>query len=67
MLQKSENSRKMSARLELDDLDPNQTMAPALSFNVREPAGNKDVFSLKVNIIVQVYPKDLAAYLSLTK
>ena len=67
MLQKSENSRKMSARLELDDLDPNQTMAPELSFNVREPAGNKDVFSLKVNIIVQVYPKDLAAYLSLTK
>jgi hypothetical protein len=67
MLQKSENSRKMSARLELDDLDPNQTMAPELSFNVREPAGNKDVLSLKVNIIVQVYPKDLAAYLSLTK
>jgi hypothetical protein len=67
MLQKSENSRKMSARLELDDLDPNQTMAPELSFNVTEPAGNKDVLSLKVNIIVQVYPKDLAAYLSLTK
>ena len=67
MLQKSENSFKMSARLELDDSDPNKTMAPELSFNVREPAGNKDVFSLKVDIIVQIYSKDLAAYLSLTK
>ena len=67
MLQKSENSRKMTARLVLDDSDPNQTMAPELSFNIREPAGNKDVLTLKVEIIVQVYPHDLAAYLSLTK
>ena len=40
----------MTARLVLDDSDPNQTMAPELSFNIREPAGNKDVLTLKVEI-----------------
>ena len=54
MLQTSENSGKM--RLELNDCDPNQTMAPELGFTVGDPkrAGNEDIFNLKVNVIVQV-------------
>ena len=67
IIKQSTKSFKMTAGLELNDSDPQATMAPELTFNLRKQntAGNNENFSLGTNVIVHLYSKDLAAYLSL--
>ena len=66
ILKQCTKSFKMTAGLELNDLDPQSTTAPELTFNLRKQntAGNHEIFSLGTNVVVHLYSKDLAACIS---
>ena len=70
ILQKNEltaGSWKLTAGLEMKDCDCDTTTAPELALNLEKQMldGNLENTSLGIDIIVQIYSKDLAEYLSL--
>ena len=65
---KTTKSFEMTAGLQLNDSNPDSTMAPELTFNLRKQMSDEspENFSLGVNVVVYVYCKDLATYLGIT-
>ena len=64
---KTTKSFEMTAGLQLNYSNPQATMAPELTFNLKKQMtdDSPEIFSLGVNVVVFVYSKDLATYLGI--